>query len=392
MSDRHAKKTQGGSFGEGLVKRDYRSFDFLLALAAVALAVFGVIIIGSATRATLGGDAPAFHTMQKFWVASGVIILLAAAFVDYHFISRFYIIIYAFSIALLVLVLFMSANDTTGTARWIRFAGFNFQPSEFSKLAMILFLSYYIEKFDEQLNRPLVLLLTLALIFLPVALIAVQPSMSEAIVVSALSFGIMFAGKLSYKYIIPVVALVVPLVSLVYYDLTRPTPFIGRFLQDYQLSRVMLWIEPDAADPKYFQTMQSIRAIGSGLFDGKGLGNRDTVVPFVHNDFIFAVIGEELGFVGAMAVIGCILLIVLKCLLIAYRAADVNGRLIATGAAVMLAFQSFVHIGVATGALPNTGTPLPFISYGGSSMWVCMAAVGLCINVGMTKSKGFFDE
>jgi len=219
-----------------------------------------------------------------------------------------------------------------------------------------------------------------------------MPSLSAAFVVGTLSLGILFAGKLSYKYIVPVLAFTVPLAIVALVDLSRETPIIvTRLLKDYQIERIMLWLSPDVSDPKYFQTMQSIRAIGSGLIDGKGLSKGDTVVPYAHNDFIFAVIGEELGFIGCIAVLAAFLLIALKCLFIAYKAVDVNGRLIASGVGILLAFQTFVHVGVATGMLPNTGTPLPFVSYGGSSMWVSMVSVGLCINVGMTKPKSFFE-
>jgi rod shape determining protein RodA len=319
--------------------------------------------------------------------------MLIAAFVDYRFISRFYIIIYVVNIALLVLVLvlFFIFGDSNGTARWIRLPGFSLQPSEFCKVFMIVFLAKYIEKNEEGLNKPLMLLLTLVLIFLPVGLIIRQPSLSAALVVGTLSLGILYVGKLSYKYILPVLALTVPLFIVAIVDLSRDTPvIITRFLRTYQIDRVMLWVKPDISNDRYFQTMQSIRAIGSGLLDGKGLTKGDTVVPYAHNDFVFAVIGEELGFIGCMAVLFCFLMIVLKCLFIAYKAVDANGRLVASGVGIMLAFQTFVHVGVATGVLPNTGTPLPFISYGGSSMWVSMASVGLCINVGMTKTKSFF--
>jgi len=377
-----------------VTKRSFRSFDFLLTAIVIGLAVFGVIVIGSATRTTLGGGAMVYYSSQIFWVASGVVIMLMAAFIDYHFISRFYIVIYAVNIALLVIVLviFLISGDSTDTGRWIRLPGFSLQPSEFCKVFMIVFLAKHIDKHEESVNKPLMLLLTLALVFLPVLLIIRQPSLSAALVVGTLSLGILFAGKLSYKYILPVLALTVPLLIIALVDLSRETPvIITRFLKDYQIGRIMLWLEPDISDDRYFQTMQSIRAIGSGLLDGKGLTNSDTVVPYSHNDFIFAVIGEELGFVGCITVLFCFLIIVLKCLLIAYKAVDVNGRLIASGVGIMLAFQTFVHVGVATGVLPNTGTPLPFISYGGSSMWVSMASIGLCINVGMSKTKSFFE-
>ena len=375
------------------MKRSYRSFDFLLAAIAIGLAVFGIIMIGSATRATLGGDIPDPVRSQIFWVCSGVAIMLLAAFVDYHFISRFYIAIYVVNILLLILVHFMSSDDATGTARWIRLpGGFNLQPSEFCKLVMVLFLARYIEKYEEKLNQPFLLLATLALIFVPVVLIIRQPSLSAALVVSTLSLGILFIGKLSYKYIVPVLAVTMPLAIIAFVDLSRGAPVIvSRFLRPYQIERIMLWLTPDDSDPKYFQTMQSIRAIGSGLLNGKGLTMSETVVPFAYNDFIFAVIGEELGFIGCMAVLGCLLIIVLKCLLIAYKTVDISGRLIASGVGIMFAFQTFVHVGVATGVLPNTGTPLPFVSYGGSSMWVSMASIGLCINVSMTKPKSFFE-
>ena len=164
----------------------------------------------------------------------------------------------------------------------------------------------------------------------------------------------------------------------------------------YHIDRILSAINPDESDPLYYQTKHSIWAIGSGALNGKGLYqgtiNQLKYLPESHNDFIFSVVGEEFGFIGCISILALMLLIILRCLFIANRAIDNMGKLIVSGVAGMLAFQVLVNVGVATGLLPNTGMPFPFLSYGGSSMLVNMIAVGLVINVGLRKPKSMFER
>jgi len=375
------------------LKTKLMRFDYLMFLLVIGISIFGVIMVGSATRINMGGSTVAFENQQLF-VATGVVILLLSAFIDYRFIARFYIAGYIINLGLLLAVQLwgraVGAEGNVQRALDIGNIGFGIQPSEFSKILMILFLAVLIERYQDKLNRPLFLLMVLAAIALPVVLIFNQPSLSAALVVFVVSLTVVFVGGLSFKYIISALVVLLPAAYLFILDVTREeSRFVHRFLQPYQIEqRILPFLSPEYADPDAMrQTMQSMRAIGSGQLSGQGLHegtlNQLNYVAHSHNDFIFAVIGEELGYIGAISALAILLLIALKCLYIAARARSLTGRLIAAGVGFMMAFQTFTNVGVAIGILPNTGMVLPFISYGGSAMWVNMAAIGLVINVAM---------
>jgi rod shape determining protein RodA len=208
----------------------------------------------------------------------------------------------------------------------------------------------------------------------------------------------LFIGKISYKYVLIVLLIALAFGIIIYVDLLteKHTLLSGVLHMDnYQISRLTDFINKDYSSSTYYQTKHSIWAIGSGQLRGKGLYNGTinqlSYLPESHNDFIFSVIGEEFGFLGCLAVFLIMLFIIARCLIIAAKATDNLGRLIAAGVGGMLAFQTFVNIGVATGLLPNTGMTFPFLSYGGSSIWTNMLAIGLVLNVGMCKPKSMFE-
>lgn len=382
------------------IKRDYLSFDFIMIILVCALAVFGIIVIGSATHITANGPSREY-TYQQIWFATGLILMLLSAFIDYHFIARFYIPLYLLNISLLVLVLILGRNEE-GVSRWIRIGGATIQPSEFAKIFMIIYLAKFIDKKNESVNNVLVLLFLLFTCAVPTILIMIQPSLSASLVLPVLTIAILFVGGLSYKYFIGAAVVFGPLLGLLYFDLSRDNPWLLQhiykipFMRSYWIEdRIIPLLNPDPTSTTLEQTQQSISAIGSGQLYGKGLYNGTinqlSYLPANHNDFIFSVIGEELGFAGCVAVLCIMFIIILKCTIIAQKATDTLGRLIASGVAVLLAFQTFVNVGVATGIMPNTGIPFPFVSSGGSAMWITMIAVGLAINVGMTKPKSIFE-
>ncbi len=374
------------------LKRHYLSFDVLLVLLVCGIVIFGIIIIGSATHITENGPSREY-TVQKLWFVIGLCLLLASAFVDYHFIAKFYIAIYIFNLLLLTAVLVLVKNTGDGVSRWISFGGVGIQPSEFAKVFMLLYLSKFIDKNNEKINNIFVILIFLITISIPVYLIKIQPSLSASLIIVSIAAIILYVGGISYKYIAVALILIGILSVLLYFDITSEKPvIINKILADYQLKR----INPDPNSWDYYQTNNSIRAIASGQLFGKGLYkgtvNQLSYLPENHNDFIFSVIGEEFGFAGAAAVIGVVLVIIGKCILIAKNSPDILGKLIASSVAGMLFFQAFANIGVAIGLLPNTGMPFPFLSSGGSSMCTNMIAVGLVINVGMSKPKSFFER
>jgi len=376
-----------------LTKKQISAFDLILLILVVALVACGITAIGSATRININGPQGEYRS-QIIWFVTGMVLLFITAFIDYHIISKFYVPVYIINIFVLVLVLLIGDGEEIGVRRWL----FGLQPSEFAKIFMIIFLSKFIDKFQKKINNIGILLLVCLLTAIPFLLIKKQPSLSASLVLIAILGVELFAGRLSYKYILIVLLVAASLVIIIYADLLREDhPLLKGALnmEDYQISRLTDFLNKDYSSSTYYQTKHSIWAIGSGQLRGKGLYNGTvnqlSYLPESHNDFVFAVIGEEFGFLGCLAVIALMFCIITRCFVIAAKATDNLGRLIAVGVGGMFAFQTFVNIGVVTGLLPNTGMTFPFLSYGGSSIWTNMLAVGLVLNVGMCKPKSMFE-
>jgi len=380
-------------------KRRYRSFDYLLAAAVVGLCIFGLIIIPSA-GAGLGIDPKEFR-MQRVWVATGIIIMVAAAFIDYRFICKFYIPLYLGCLGLLVLIILLKRMTGKDMLREIGYPFgsprpiISIMPSEFTKIFIIIAIASFLDRFKDKRNKILIVGAVVAGTIIPFIMIAMQPSLSASLAIMFIMVVMLYAGGISYRYFIIAAAVVVPLGAFLYYDVQQtPHILIDKipFIQAYQIEdRLLPFIDPTYDEDSLFQTNQSIEAISSGGLAGNGLKNNEVLVPKQANDFVFAVIGSEFGFLGAVAVIAAGFLIVFKCLITSVRSEVYLGRLIAAGAAAMFGFHIFLNVGVATGIMPNTGITFPFISTGGSSIWVCMACIGLVMNVGMTKGKTMFE-
>ncbi|MCL2593660.1 MAG: FtsW/RodA/SpoVE family cell cycle protein [Defluviitaleaceae bacterium] len=377
------------------IKRKILSFDYILLILVCALSVFGIVVIGSARHIYQFGFLE--RQMQQLAFASGLVLLIITSFISTKLIAKFFWLAYIINIGLLVYVLFRGETmDMANVTRAIRVGPVSIQPSEFAKVFMIVYVAGFINKFSDKLNNFFVISGFIISIIIPTVLVQLQPSMSASLVVLSISLIMIFLGGISYKYILGVVCIVVPLGALFITDVLREVPmFVTRIpvLRNYHIQdRIIPFIRPEYASPDVRrQTLQSVSAIGSGQLTGKGLFNGSVnqlnYLAANHNDFIFAVIGEEFGFIGGVLVILILFLVILKCMMIAYRAETQAGRLIASGVGFMLAFQTFVNIGVATDILPNTGMALPFISYGGSSMWVNMIAIGLVIGIGISNKK-----
>lgn len=373
-------------------KRYWNTFDYTLVLLVTILVIIGIITIGSAIHINLGESATDRNKQILFFSVGLILMGMSVAF-DYNFIGKFYIVIYIVNILLLIAVLIFG-SEVNGATRWIQIGWINLQPSEFAKIVTILVVSKLIDKNKDKINNIFVLILIIGLAMFPVLLIKIQPSLSASLVIVAILIIEIFIAKINYKYILTTCALGLCGISFVFWDIQRSTSFLkaNKILDSFQIDRILPLINP--SQYKTFQTDQSINAIGSGQLYGKGLYNGTlsqlNYLSESHNDFIFSVIGEEFGFVGCSIVLGILFLIVVKCIIVAAKAEDFYGRLIASGVAGMIAFQVFVHVGVTMGFLPNTGMPLPFVSYGGSSMWTNMIAVGLVLNVGTKRVKTFF--
>lgn len=371
-----------------------RRYDFKIILIIAALCVIGYLVLNSA----MANDTTRESTLQKQLIGmiAGASIMILLSFLDYHVYFKVAPFIYLGVIAVLVLVLVIGKNVNNAT-RWLEIAGFRLQPSEFTKIGIILVFAAYFSRFRESINKPLILGLSLLLLLAPVYLIYREPDLSTTVVHVFIFLCLLYVAKLSYKWILGAVAVLVPTLGFIVYRLMNQPEGI---IQNYQLNRILAWLDPNSFTTSGLTTQQdnSILAISSGQLYGKGLNT--TSFESVKNgnflseencDFIFAVVGEELGFVGSMVIIALILLLVFECFKIAYRAKDMGGRLIATGMGALLSFQGFVNIGVAIGLLPNTGLPLPFLSAGVSSILSLFIGMGVVLNVGLQRKNSESD-
>ena len=365
--------------------------DILLFFSVILLALLGLVAIGSATHIYDINIISNKFSGQKIWFAIGLFLMILFYFIDYDFISKFYILIYVLNLILLLAVIIIGKHDNKSVTRWLMFGPIGIQPSEFSKLFMILFLSSLISKYPERLNKINWLVFILLISFLPVILIIKQPSLSAGIIVSLIILTILFMAGLDYKYIYKSLLIFAPILIFFLWDIYSTKHIFMNWLvkhkiiKEYQMQRILSLVNPDLYSKDFYQTKYSMFALGSGKLFGKGLYNgminKLNYLPEAHNDFIFSVIGEEFGFIGCCIVLFLLFFIISICFLIAKKSGTFLGKLIASGVAGMFAFQTFINIGVASGILPNTGMPLPFISYGGSSMLVNMIAIGIVLNI-----------
>lgn len=359
------------------IEYNFRKYDFFLLLITVVTAAVGVVFVGSANSA--------YMDRQRMGLVLGFVLMLILSFVSYSFILKFYWIIYLFSIISLVLVRFF--GDTGGgAARWFEFGGIRFQPSELVKILLILFYAQFIMKHEENLNTIRILALCVILVLPDLYLIFIQPDLSTSIMVLVIFASVMFIGGLSLKIVAGVILVSVPTLILAINYLIKDGVDI---LNTYQKNRILAWLYPEQySNTEAYQTMNAITAIGSGQLSGKGLNNNviasvknGNFISEAHTDMIFAVIGEETGFIGVCIVLGLLLIIVIECIRVAFSAKDLAGTIIAGGVACLIGFQTFINVGVVTGLLPNTGLPLPFISYGLTSLVSLMLGIGLVLNV-----------
>ena len=368
-----------------------QKFDYPLAFATFVLGLAGVVMVYASiyAAATPSSVFAAFHDLwerQALYVFTGAVLMVGFSFVDYRFITRFYLNIYGITLLLLGLVLAVGGDDGTNVARWlwvpVPFIGnLSMQPSEFSKIFMVLFLAKLLAVHKEKFNKPLYLSLVIVTISVPFLLVAMQPSLSAAIVILSISLIVLFVGGVHSKAILIGGVAFIPIAALTWADMQRAEPvFLTRILGDFQWRRIETFLNPIPGSDAFLQTEGSLHAIATGGFTGLGFLNSPHVI-LGHNDFIFAVVASQFGFIGAMALLLAVALVVIRCILIALKTSCPEGRLIAAGVAGMLIVETFFHVGVVTNLIPNTGMPFPFLSYGGSMIWVHMIAIGIVLSV-----------
>jgi len=362
-----------------------RNYNFRLIIFVIALSVIGYFAVGSAQESV--------QQKQMFGIILGIVLMLFLSLIDYSVYRYLYWILYVFNIVLLALVLSPLGVEVNGSKRWINI-GFQFQPSELAKILLILFFSQFIMKYKDKINSPRILVTALILLAIPLYLVYEEPDLSTSIMIVITFCVMLFVGGLSYKYIFALLAVLVP-AAVTFFAIILQPDSDSKLLEGYQVTRILAWLEPEKyADSAAYQQLNSITAIGSGQLFGKGLDNN--VIASVKNgnfisepqtDFIFAIVGEELGFIGGAGVVILVVLIVLECLLIARNSKDLAGSIAASGVAGLVGLQAFLNIAVATGLAPNTGIPLPFVSYGLTSLVSLYGAMGVVLNIGLQSKK-----
>lgn len=360
-----------------------RYFDFLLLILVAALNLCGIAAIGSAE--------PALQSRQTAGMAAGMLLAVLISGMDYHRVIRYYWGYYILNTVLLSAVLLFGSSGG-GAQRWFALGPIRFQPSEAAKILLILFYAQFIMKYKDKIRSFPMIAACLLLAAVPALLIYEQPDLSTTIMIFIIFCVMMFVGGISWKLVLGVLAVAVPSAAVIFNVILQE----GQTLfNEYQRDRVLAWLHPEEyKDTIAYQTMNSIMAIGSGRLLGKGYNTNEIssllnsgYISESQTDFIFTVIGEEFGFIGTCLVVILILLTAIELFRVAMRASDVSGRVIAAGVGAWVGFQGFMNIGVATGVIPNTGIPLPFVSYGLSSLLSLYMGIGFVLNVNMQSHR-----
>jgi rod shape determining protein RodA len=362
-----------------------RHLDPVLVLTALALTAVGLVAIYSAKLVTLTAQelpTTTYISVQLIALVIGIVAMVVMAVVDYRHVRVYSPVLYGVALVLLALTLTPLGTEINGSQRWIVVGGFQLQPSELAKIAVLLAVAALLH---EAKGEPHIGFVGLALIgtLVPTGLVFLQPDLGTAITFVWATSVLFLVGGVKARYLFGM--LVAGIAGVVVALQTQ-------MIQAYQLSRLTAFLDADdasAAQTAAFQTRQSLIAVGSGQFAGKGLfeGTQTSLsyVPENHTDFVFTVIAEEFGFIGASVVLGLYLVLVWRGLRIAIMAKDLFGTLLASGVVAIMTLQVFVNVGMTVGIMPVTGLPLPFVSYGGTSLIVWFAMVGLLLNVHMRR-------
>ena len=360
-----------------------KDYKFTLVFLVLALSILGVLVVGSARDI--------YQSRQIIGVIIGLVAMLVVSLMDYKWVLNFYWLIYGVAVVSLGLVLIIG-QEVNGATRWINLGFTTFRPSELAKILLILFFAKFLMQHEEDLNDKWTLIRYAVLCGIPLALIIVEPNLSTTICTALVLCLLIYIGGLDYRFIIRTFLILIPVAVIFLSIAVQPNQ---PFLKDYQQKRILAFIEPEKyASDEAYQQNNSVMAIGSGQLTGKGLDNNTTTsvkngnfISEPQTDFIFAIVGEELGFVGSCLVIALLLLIVIQCILIGIRAQNLAGRIICCGVGGLIGIQSFINIAVATKMIPNTGVPLPFVSYGLTSLVSLYIGIGFVLNVGLQPKK-----
>jgi rod shape determining protein RodA len=374
--------------------RIWRNLDYIFVGSVVALLVISLLVLSSAAS-NITADPYYYVKRQLLNICIGLAGLFMVLLVDYNRLKHYQLPLYVLNLVLLVGVLVVG-DDAKGAQRWIDLGFYQFQPSEFAKVLMIITLACLLQKKHDKLNRWQDIALPFMYIAPPMLLILKQPDLGTSLVLIAILFGMLYVAGANSRILLTIIAggIIVLVVAIyAHYNFGLPVP-----LKDYQLQRLVVFLNPyndgQGGTGAGYHIIQSQIAIGSGSWWGLGYGQGSQVqlnfLPEHHTDFIFSVIGEELGFVRTVGVLGLYFIILYRMVRIAAQAKDLFGALLVSGVASLYAFHILVNVGMTIGIMPVTGIPLPLLSYGGTSMLANMLALGLVLNVNLRRQKILF--
>lgn len=371
-------------------------FDFILCITVLLLLALGIIMVLSASAPSslaTTGNSYTYVKKQLLFAVIGIVAMLFCSKVDYRFYKKYYWHCYFIGCLVLLLVLVPGLGySVKGATRWIKLAGIQFQPSEITKICMILFFGGYLADHRSELGKPVKGFIKPLAFLIPPAgiLLVVQNHASVSLVIGLVILVMMFIAGSKLKYF-----LVTALIGLVAIILLIGKAGISQSSKsknnNFRLDRIATAFDPwsDAQGTGY-QTVQSLYAIGSGGMFGLGLGNskqKYLYIPEPHNDFIFSILAEELGYIGCILVIGLFAIFIWRGILISMRCQDLFGSIIAIGVTTLIAVQAVANIAVVTGTIPVTGMSLPFLSYGGTALVLLLVNVGILLNISRSSSK-----
>ncbi|SEO27320.1 rod shape-determining protein RodA [Propionispora vibrioides] len=367
-----------------LSRRLLKNLDFSVIIVTSLIILVSLIIIGSATHInTPSEDRYWYVQRQGIFALMNVIFIFVMLHFDYKSLAKFGNTLYGINLVMLLAVMFVG-QSALGAQRWIQIGPISLQPSEFSKLIMIISLASLLDKKMGKLNSFKEIIPVFLYVGIPFLLVLKQPDLGTSLVFLAILFGMIFVAGINSKHLL-----------LIFSAAAAFMPIFWHFLKDYQKMRLTVFIDPNV-DPlgSGYHIIQSKIAIGSGMLFGKGLfaGTQSQLnfLPENHTDFIFAVIGEELGFVGAVIILLLYFFLLYRGIKIAGLAKDNFGTLLATGITSMLTFHVLVNVGMTAGIMPVTGIPLPLMSYGVSSLTTNMISIGILLNIYMRRQKILF--
>ncbi|MFI8495479.1 rod shape-determining protein RodA [Peribacillus butanolivorans] len=382
------------------MKRNENQLDYILLVTLFCLFIYSLFAVYSGSGQYETHDPYYFVKRQIIWYVIGVAIMVGVALFDFELLERWAAPLYSVGIGLLILVHFFGTFKN-GATRWISLGFFELQPSEFMKVFLILYLAVVLKRVANRAlsfkNSIPITIKVLLLTIVPFYLILVQPDLGSALVIAAITFSLILASGISYKIVFILVSCFIALIRLLVHLHNNSYDIFSKIIKPHQLERIYGWLSPDEYASSYgYQLKQAILGIGSGQMYGSGFNQGSQVqsgrIPEAHTDFIFSVIGEEFGFIGATILISLYFILLYRIMIIAFSSNNVFGYFICTGVIGLLSFQVFQNISMTIGLMPVTGIALPLLSYGGSALITNMIALGLVFSVNKRSKKYMFSK